>query len=103
MKSQSRQTSPIFRLRPGRCSDCSFSSYWVCEKSDGIRVLLFVATLGDAQSVFLVCAAGLFDDNQPLIADGFHLGLMCASWTGTTTTTSSKGSTSLTSKTLGFP
>ncbi|KAF9789900.1 mRNA capping enzyme [Thelephora terrestris] len=28
--------------------------YWVCEKSDGIRVLLFVSTLGENQTVFLL-------------------------------------------------
>lgn len=32
------------------------SSYWVCEKSDGIRVLLFISTLGETQNVFLVRA-----------------------------------------------
>lgn len=29
-------------------------SYWVCEKSDGIRVLLFISTVGENQGVFLV-------------------------------------------------
>ncbi|KAF9645289.1 mRNA capping enzyme, alpha subunit [Thelephora ganbajun] len=41
--------------------------YWVCEKSDGIRVLLFISTLKDAQNVFL-----LDRHNNYYQLDGFY-------------------------------
>ncbi len=30
-------------------------SYWVCEKSDGVRVLMLIVAVGPAQEVYLVC------------------------------------------------
>jgi hypothetical protein len=29
-------------------------SFWVCEKSDGIRVIMFICLAGDGHDVFLV-------------------------------------------------
>lgn len=42
----------------------------MCEKSDGVRVLLFISTLGETQSVFLVCAINLSDYWRSLNAYG---------------------------------
>jgi mRNA guanylyltransferase len=43
-------------LCSSQMSEC-VSSYWVCEKSDGVRVLLFINTIisTKAQIVYLVC------------------------------------------------
>ena len=64
MKNQSRQTSRVHRVRPGRFSGYGPFSYWACEKSDGIRVLLFTTTHGDVRGVFLVRAASFLDFHQ---------------------------------------
>jgi hypothetical protein len=34
-------------------------SFWVCEKSDGVRVLFLICTTGADQAVYLVCYPAL--------------------------------------------
>ena len=43
----------------------SFISYWVCEKSDGVRVLFLIATLEATQKTFIVGFCPTWDLLQP--------------------------------------